>query len=579
MKQASNDRRAIFIVVAVWVAVVAVIGLGGDYPLNDDWAYAHSARRLLHTGQLRILDWAAPSLVAHVAFGATLMRLFGESNVVLRAGTASLALLALLATYALSRRAGLSAWRSLLPAAALGLSPWFVNLSFTYMSDVPWLLVMLTALWLFASALRPSAPPHIGRLFFVGVLLGVAALIRQFAVVTLPAFIVVAAIDAGRRLRGPLLRREALRSALGVTLPVVVIYACYQYWYSRIHGPTMANRETWRQMRDVDVLTMLRHVLAITHYLGLWLLPLALALRGPLRDRRSHSPALGVAIALSLFSMGEAVRALFSQPRVWGPSATIKPVMPYLGNIFYLVGLGPPTLYPTYSGIMPAVHEGPFIGAFLTACSLLGAVLATGIVMSAARAAWSSLRGPRSLGECQEDGAALASEVRLLIAIAGIFYLGWHLCTGPFLFDRYILPLLPLSWILALSVIPSPLRRAPLAAVLALSALVSIAGTREYLSWNAARASAVHDLLAAGIPTSQIDAGFEWNGTWRFEEYVRKRGTIRHPDSSWWSVDLPYRLTFGPQPGCQISRRYPFWTWPGGGTPNIFVLRCAPDPR
>lgn len=574
MKQASNERRAIFIVVAVWVAMVAIIGLGGDYPLNDDWAYAHSARRLLHTGQLRILDWAAPSLVAHVAFGATLLRIFGESNVVLRGGTVALGLLALVATYALSRRSGLSPWRSLLPTFALGLSPWFVNLSFTFMSDVPWLFVMLTALWLFATALRPSAPPRLSRLFFVGVLLGVAALIRQFAVVTLPAFVIVAAIDARRRLRGSLLHREALRSALTVTLPVVVIYACYQYWYSRVHGPTMANRETWRQMRDVDLLTMLRHILAIAHYLGLWLLPLVLAIRGPLRDRRSHRPALGVAIALSLFSMGEAVRTLFSAPRVWGPSATIKPVMPYLGNIFYLVGLGPPTLYPTYSGIMPTFHEGRFVGAILTVCSLLGAVLSTGIVLRAARAAWLTLRGPRSLDECRDDESALSSEVRLLIAIAGVFYLGWHLCTGPFLFDRYILPLLPLSWILALGVTSSPLRRAPIVAVLAVSAIVSMAGTREYLGWNAARADAVHDLMAAGIPTSQIDAGFEWNGTWRFEEYVQKRGTIRHPDSSWWSVDLPYRLTFTQLPGCQIFRRYPFWTWPGGGTPNLYVVRC-----
>lgn len=578
MKQASNERRAIFIVVAVWVAMVAVIGLGGDYPLNDDWAYAHSARRLLHTGQLRILDWAAPSLVAHVAFGATMMRLFGESNVVLRAGTASLALLALLVTYALSRRAGLSPWRSLLPALALGLSPWFVSLSFTYMSDVPWLLVMLTALWLFASALRPSAPPVLWRLVFVGVLLGVAALIRQFAVVTLPAFVIVSAIDARRRLRGPLLRRDALRSALCVTLPLVVIYAGYQLWYSRVHIPTLANRETWRQMRDVDPLTMLRHILAIAHYLGLWLLPLALAMRGPLRDRRSHNPALGVAIALSLFSMAEAVRALFSGPRVWGPSATIKPVMPYLGNIFYLVGLGPPTLYPTYSGIMPSFHEGRFLGAFLTVCSLLGAVLATGMVMNAARALWLTLRGPRSLEECRDDAAALIGEVRLLVAIAGIFYLGWHLCTGPFLFDRYILPLLPLAWILALSVVPPSLRRAPLAALLAFSAIVSMAGTHEYLSWNAARAAAVHDLLDAGVSTSQIDAGFEWNGPWRFEEYVRRRRTIRHSDSSWWSVDLPYRLAFSPQPGCQTLRRYPFWTWPGGGTPSIYVERCGEKP-
>ena len=40
---------AIAFVYALWLLVAAQ---GGDFPLNDDWSYAWSARHLLETGEL-----------------------------------------------------------------------------------------------------------------------------------------------------------------------------------------------------------------------------------------------------------------------------------------------------------------------------------------------------------------------------------------------------------------------------------------------------------------------------------------------------------------------------------------------
>ena len=44
-------------------------------PVFKDWAYAWSARHLATTGEVRILDWAAPSMVTHLAWGAALVKL------------------------------------------------------------------------------------------------------------------------------------------------------------------------------------------------------------------------------------------------------------------------------------------------------------------------------------------------------------------------------------------------------------------------------------------------------------------------------------------------------------------------
>src|SRR5262249_24012868 len=137
-------------------------------------------------------DWAAPSLVTHLVWGAALARLFAESYVVLRCGTLAWGLLALLACYALVRRARLAPREALFLTLSVGLSPWFVHLAFSYMSDVPWMALMLFAMLTLARADRGQP----GWLVLSGLALGTAALSRQLAVVTVPAFVAVIALDA-----------------------------------------------------------------------------------------------------------------------------------------------------------------------------------------------------------------------------------------------------------------------------------------------------------------------------------------------------------------------------------------------
>jgi hypothetical protein len=284
--------------------------------------------------------------------------------------------------------------------------------------------------------------------------------------------------------------------------------------------------------------------------------------------------ALGIAVVLSGFSMVAAIRAIFSKAP-WSPSDILKPTMPYLGNIFYTLGLGPPTLFEVYRGAEQSPHPTFWFGAVLTCLSLAGAVLASSLCVRAVGTLVRTLR--EETVDTPEQ--ALAAEVRALIGSVGALYMLWHLLADSFVFDRYILPLLPLCWLLCLAAIPTawePLRRWPLIGLLFLGGLLSAAGTHEYLSWNAARARAVHELLQSGIGREQIDAGFEWNGVWRFEDYLRRTGSLYSPGHSWWSGELPYRLSFGPRPGCETYRLYPYWTWPGGGEAAIYVLHCLP---
>ena len=63
-----------------YLVLIIVINPLGDFPINDDWAYARSVLLLVEGGEFRLLDWGAMTLISQVAWGAIWVKLFGFSN-------------------------------------------------------------------------------------------------------------------------------------------------------------------------------------------------------------------------------------------------------------------------------------------------------------------------------------------------------------------------------------------------------------------------------------------------------------------------------------------------------------------
>src|SRR5262249_3707745 len=153
-------------------------------------------------------------------------------------------LLALLACYALVRRARQGPRESLFLTLSLGLSPWFVHLAFSYMSDVPWMALMLFAMLTLARADRGQPAWLVLSVLAVGA----AGRSRQLAVVTVPAFLLVIALDARAAVppEDGVWRKKALARAALFLLPVTLLCGAFFLWYTFVHHPTAANRENWQ---------------------------------------------------------------------------------------------------------------------------------------------------------------------------------------------------------------------------------------------------------------------------------------------------------------------------------------------
>ncbi|HNN92951.1 MAG TPA: glycosyltransferase family 39 protein [Pseudomonadota bacterium] len=573
------DLLPVVALLVSFALIVACVGIGGDYPLNDDWAYAYTARYMAQTGKLRILDWAAPGLLSHAVWGAALLRWVGDSYVVLRCGTLAFAAVGMVVCYILARQCGLAVLGALLSAWAMGFSPWYVNLSFTYMTDVPWLVWLLASLVCACAALPHDRPRPI-FLVLSGGLLGVAALTRQFAVITLPGFLFYVAIDSRRR-HGAAWWRPALGRGVLLCLPVLLMFGSFQRWYTHVHGATVANRETWTRMLEVGW-HPLEHAVILLHYFGLFISPLAMVLwlsRRPVSlPLRGARIAWGLLAGYALFmAINETRYALPPSPQPYRHHQT----MPYLDNIFHLLGLGPPTILDSYLGVSPPLHSGLWFGVLLTVITTISGVYAIALLRPSVRLAWGQLM---ALLRAQPAPIVEVSETRaLLLGAVGTCYLLWHLCTGPFIFDRYLLPVLPLVFILALRQTQRehwPTTWKPLIGI-GVIGLLSLLGTREYLAWNQARDTLVRRLEARGVPSDQIDGGFEVNGARRFITFFNRTGqTTEGEEVSWWAAGSPYRISFHPaqSPACQTLESEPFFSLPRPRA--MYLLRChQPVPR
>ena len=153
----SDEGRGSF--PAAWALsalAAAALWLGAmrPFPLDDDWAGLLSVGHLLREGRLVIPDIVSPTFVWHVLWGGAFSRLLGAGPASLRLSTLALSALALWAYSRLCLQRAHGASPPMTPAFLLLSSPFFFLLSFTFMTDVPFLAWMLLCLWAVSRALE-----------------------------------------------------------------------------------------------------------------------------------------------------------------------------------------------------------------------------------------------------------------------------------------------------------------------------------------------------------------------------------------------------------------------------------------
>jgi hypothetical protein len=467
-----------------------------DGALNDDWAYLLPAHRLASMGRLRLTDWGSGTQIAQIFWGAFWTKIFGWSPGILRCLTLLLAFASGFVLSLLLEGSVASAAARLLAGLALILNPIALPLSVSFMTDIPYMTLMLGSLLAYRSALADDRDlPWLAA----SSLAAAAYLVRQTGI--LIPLAPTALLLVGKRLTLP-------RAAKTWAIPVAAALG-HAAWFHWAHGPTWASQNyVWaatlaRMARPGAFLSEgIWRAYCLLAYAGLFCLPGGLALKA---GRRS-----GLAWGAAAFFVASGLV-------VWHRAGSF----PYLENLFAPATVGGLTLGGA------SFKPSGFLAArlFWTATTILSIAGGALLLRALAETAENGIR---------ERGASLLIVCSLLQALASLL--------GAKYFDRYILFLLPGALALAFRGPWGKLRLAAGWAVLAATAAVSILGTADYLAWNKAKWRLGLAAVGAGLKPPMIIAGFDWGGYWGYEpamEILKKTKPLDRIGEWEWQTVFP----------------------------------------
>ena len=558
----------VVIIALLWTLAVIIVQPVGEFPLNDDWSWGMTVKRLVEGLGYQPGRWREMTLLSHTLWGALFCIPHGFSFTALRFSTLLLSLTGALAMYGLIRQLQRPRLLAVVCALTLVFNPIYFALSNTFMTDVPFTaLAILSALFFVRHLQRGSdADLLVGTIFAV-----IATLSRQMALCLPFAFGVTLWLKHG-------FQGRSIIRAIFPLIVCMVFLAAFLLWQKITGKPPTSNVRTdllWAFITHPKQIRMAMIFVSWSSwgmllYLGLFLSPLILPASLHQRPEPNSPFCLPASVALFVFFIASAVR-LFLAPSLIAPPfrsflahSLMPSLMPGGDSIIIPQGIGPATLRDIYILHLPHLPALPSVFWLLvTVLSLVGAAILV-------------FKTTRSIVELfpkgRFDRANTNGPAAIFFLLCAVVYLAPFLLSGVF-FDRY---LIPVTAFLAAFLAASPEGRGfkmggaqKLAATLLIagSGVFAVAGTRDYLEWNRTRWRALQSVLTQkDVKPKDIDGGFEFNGWNRFDD--DKIGRMNN-----WAINATYVIAFGEIEGYEVvaSYRYQHWMPPREG--RIVVLK------
>jgi hypothetical protein len=460
-------------VVGWYVFALAILHPLTDAPVVDSWLYGSAVRRFLHTGEIRFAGYAQAMPIAQVIYGALWGRAFGANSVSLEIATVVLAIACGVMFHALARRCGARRWQALAATGLLVCNPCFTFLSFSFMTEIPFLTLVIGTHLAFAHAEGEDARSQLW-LWLAAVLAVLAFMIRPFGAMTIAGCVGAVLIYEGRRGGDHRIGRAQI---LVMLMPFeVALAACAVFWI----WLTVLKPKPWSLQLDEDQFAYIFQVplavyiragvLGPALYLGTVLAPLALLQLATIRRRMVALLAGAIFVSSLLLILIDHTMPVTPEYSCFGGSH----------NTLLLRGMSNRFIW-----------ESDWQYVFLA----LASFGAAGLIVAFANIFMQMRRGAAAI--------IIGAAVYWAATIPLWFYN-----------DRYYLVLVPAGAIvLALAPLPRTrlVKSAGFAMILAMG-LMSLGGTYSYQRGLGVILAARNALEREGVPRSAIDAGYSLNG-------------------------------------------------------------------
>jgi hypothetical protein len=524
----NEDKKNIFILLGLWILFILIINPIGNFPLNDDWAYAKVIINILELGRVKFIGWMGMTLFAHVVWGAAVSKVFGFSFTILRFSTLIFGFLGVLYSYKIIRLFAAPVW-AFIGALLVFFNPMYFNLSYSYMTDVPFFMVGVISIYNLHKYVDNQKLNH----FFTAILFAsVAVLIRQLGL----------AIGVGFLLYGFLLIKTEKRvfyisvlffvCQLGVFMAYQILGEIYIGFPGRFHERGNDLLTVLLESPVHLVRTIINRGIVVLLYMSIFISPFLVIILKPNNILKS--------IFVTCSAFGLFILLYFKGH-----------LFPVLENMIHDFGVGPKTLYDFLHFENPYLGEEHFFWKMLTfvSCVLFIGTLAE---LFTFKKLFSFIKKRFSLP--------------LIISIVYISVAGSVDC-----FDRYFIFPIPLIFAFLAGIFSSSIQ--PKWGIFSIFfipiALFTVFATHDYFSWNRARWQAIDYLLnEEKVHQTKIDGGFEYNGWFNYNEEDFPSGL-----QNLWVHNVDYIITFTHLPDTELYKEFTYSRWLHFDTSTIKILK------
>lgn len=507
----SRPQRQLLVLMALWVVAVTTIQPFGVGPLDDDWAYAWSVQQLNNTGRFVLSDWSATNLLPQVLWGGLFTQLLGFSFDALRMSCLAAGLGGIVVTWGLLRQLHAPGPIALTGAAVVAFNPVYLALSLRFMSDIPSYVLWAASIWAFCRTIQRAS----------GTNFALACALSSLAILNRQSSIVILAAYSATELLVPKVKKINLIRASAAMLVGLLTYQSISIWLgSQDQIPTMYGHQINLLIQTIrhDPQKLVTNLLVNFTQTGIFqlgaiLLPFSLLCT--FQYNHSLSPCFGrrytkqrrlIATVLTAVIVGLATISI----RTDG-------FLPGNGQIWNLTNIGP------LSFVMPMSSWTIYriVRIVLTFVSVTGVLLWVPFLINIIHDIARSIRARSLL-----TGTPIQKEHLFLATSASLYYIPILLLSPASIFDRYLIPLLPILMAIlvinarknsqseqdfAFSSRTGNTRQALAAGLILLSACYSVAINHDYMALYRARDSAM-DRLITKVDPRLVDAGWELRG-------------------------------------------------------------------
>lgn len=558
-----------------WLVCLCFIGIGGEFPLNDDWIYAEGVKHFLETGQMRLLA-CAPACLFHILSGAAVCKILGFSYVALRGLGFAWAVLGSFFMYGCCRELRAGKLPSLLLTMCFSANPLYMCLAFSFMTDTPAVSLSLGYLYFLLRGINKTGGIGEGQFALSSLFLIAATCVRQnmggMGLVNLLVFALLA-----------LRKRFSPTLLIGlVVLPIVTAIAADKWmlstndfnslyvWYKGMAAKQVAHA---LHAPSAVIPVVIQVAGEICAYLGVFFLPALLCFLPTFQKFFTKNQAIS-----SVWPVACGAGMVFSFSKFMAEGRW----MPFNQNLIRLPELGAHSLL----GINVAALPLKWKQSLTWISGLAGFVFSVLILDSLQRTLamlWKEIRrkrepaiaaAPATTARHSKKYAFIVSAIAVMAAFGFQFAFTCLQSTFSDL-DRYYLfpglvavPCLALAWRYQ-RVRMNWLLTVPLFVILA---GYSIAATQDLLAWNRARWEAIDALEKNGVKYEQIEGGAEYNyarDPMLFKNLIlhdnwyelTHRGEPPRDTWRWWSVhNEDYIISFSPVPNFEQIATHKYWS-------------------